>query len=84
MEKKIHLMKKIFNDKVIEWSSTALLIVGVILTSYNIFPLNIWIAFIGNTGWIIVGMIWKKMSLVVVSIFLGVIYLSGLINHYIL
>ncbi len=77
-------MKKIFNEKFIEWSSTALLIVGVILTSYNIFPFNIWIAFIGNMGWIIVGMIWKKMSLVIVSIFLGVIYLSGLINYYIL
>jgi len=78
------LEKKIFNEKVIEWVSTIFLILGVILTSYNIFPANIWVAFLGNTGWIIIGIIWKKASLVIVSIFLGVIYLSGLFNYYVL
>jgi|LakMenEpi03Aug12_release.lakeMendotaPanAssembly.Ray.scaffolds.fasta_scaffold1718584_2 hypothetical protein len=77
-------MKKVFSDKVLEWSSTTLLIVGVVLTSYNIFPLNVWICFIGNAGWIIVGIMWKKISLVIVSVFISMIYLTGLINHYIL
>jgi hypothetical protein len=75
-------MKKVFNDKTIEWASTTLLIVGVVLTSYNIFPINVWLSLIGNAGWIIVGVMWRKVSLIIVSTFISMIYLSGIIKYY--
>lgn len=66
----------------IEWISTAILLFGVALTAYNVYPLGIWIAFVGNVGWLIVGYIWKKWSLITIQIIISTIYFSGLINHY--
>jgi len=66
----------------IEWVSTAILLVGVALTAYNVYPLGIWISFAGNVGWLIVGYLWKKWSLITIQIIISTIYFSGLINHY--
>ncbi len=68
----------------IEWSSTILLLIGVALSSYNIYPLNVWISLIGNFGWIIIGYMWKKMSLIVVSVIISLTYVTGLMYHYII
>jgi len=71
-------------DKVFwtEWGSTAILIVGVILTSFNIFPLNIYFSLVGNAGWAIVSIIWKKWSLLVIQAVVSIIYFIGLVSHY--
>jgi hypothetical protein len=73
-------MKKF--DKVMEWVSTAILLVGVVLTSFNIFPLNVWFSLAGNVCWIIVGIMWRKYSLIVVSTVISVLYLIGLVKEY--
>lgn len=65
-----------------EWVSTTILIIGVILTAWNIYPLNIYLSLLGNFGWFIVGYIWKKWSLIIIQIILTVIYISGLMHHY--
>ena len=36
----------------LEWISTLILIAGVVLTSFNIYPLNIWLSLAGNAGWL--------------------------------
>jgi hypothetical protein len=66
----------------IEWGSTAILIVGVCLTSFNIFPANIYFSLLGNAGWAIMAVMWKKWSLLVIQVVLSIIYLIGLIAHY--
>lgn len=65
---------------ILEWISTVVLIVGVALTAYNVYPLNIWISMIGNFGWFIVGALWKKWSLVIIQIVITAIYIAGLFN----
>ena len=72
------------NEKWIEWLSTAILLLGVALNSFNIYPLGIWVSLTGNAGWIILGYIWRKNSLIFIQIVLTVIYIIGLINHYIM
>lgn len=74
----------ITKDKVFwtEWGSTAILIVGVILTSFNIFPLNIYFSLAGNAGWAIVSIAWRKWSLLVIQGVVSAIYFVGLISHY--
>jgi hypothetical protein len=67
---------------VIEWLSTIVLLVGVALTAYNIYPLGIWISFIGNLGWLVIGFMWRKWSLITIQIIISTIYFSGLISHY--
>ena len=65
-----------------EWGSTAILIVGVALTAYNIYPLNIWFSLAGNFGWFIVGWMWKKYSLMVIQIIISIIYIMGVFKYY--
>ena len=64
----------------IEWGSTVLVIVGALLTSFNTYPLNIYVILVGNFGWMIIGLMWKKPSLIIIQTVLTLIYIAGLIN----
>ena len=50
-------------DWYIKWGASLVLIVGIILTSNNIYPLNLYFDIVGLTGWFIVGMIWNDCLL---------------------
>jgi len=63
-----------------EWGITALLIAGMILTSFNIYPLNIYILLVSNLGWVIQAVMWRKTSLFVVQLVVTMIYVIGIIN----
>jgi len=65
-----------------EWGSTAVLIIGVALTAYNIYPLNVWFSMAGNFGWFVVGWMWRKYSLLTIQVVVTIIYVAGLFNHY--
>jgi hypothetical protein len=65
---------------IFEWLSTGILIIGVALTAYNIYPLNVWISLLGNFGWLIVAILWRKWSLGIVQIILTAIYIAGLLS----
>lgn len=63
-----------------EWISTFILIVGVTLTAYNIYPLNVYVSILGNAGWLFVSYLWKKWSLGFVQLIITAIYVSGLLK----
>jgi hypothetical protein len=67
---------------IVEWSATATLLVGVVLTALNVFPLNIYLSVLGNLLWLAVAFHWKKMSLVVVELIILLIYLAGMYKHH--
>jgi hypothetical protein len=75
------LKKSIFTA--FEWLCTAILLGGVALTSFNIFPLNLWVLFFGNFGWILLGLVWRKWSLVAMQIIITVIYIVGIAKLYV-
>jgi hypothetical protein len=66
-----------------EWSSTVILLAGVVLTSFNVYPANIWFLLIGNIGWIALGWIWRKWSLIILQTIITVIYIAGIIKVYV-
>ncbi len=66
----------------IEWVSTVVLIIGVALTAYNVYPLNIWLSFLGNIGWFVIGWMWKKYSLLTIQVVISIIYILGLMSYY--
>lgn len=70
-------------DFYFEWTATVVLIIAVALTSFNIYPANVWLSFIGNLGWMILGIIWRKWSLITVQAIITVIFASGIINTFI-
>lgn len=67
-------------DTILEWTSTAVLLVGVYLTAVNIYPMNVYISLLGNFGWLIVAIIWRKWSLLVVQLVISMLYLYGILT----
>jgi hypothetical protein len=61
--------------------STAILIIGVALTAWNIYPLNIYLSLLGNVGWMIIGLMWKKWSLITIQIVVTIIYIAGIMSN---
>ena len=62
----------------IEWTATIVLIIGVALTSWNIYPANIFVSFAGNTLWFFLALHWKKWSLITIQIVVSIIYIFGI------
>lgn len=67
---------------IIEWTSTALLIACVAFSSLNWYPANIFTGFLGNAGWIVMGYLWKKPSLITISTVLAAIYIGGMFYYF--
>lgn len=66
---------------VLEWTATVLLIVGVALTSWNIYPLNIYVSLAGNFAWLLVALLWRKWSLITIQFVIILIYIAGVIKE---
>ena len=66
---------------ILEWSATLLLIAGVALTAWNIYPLNIYISLAGNFAWLLVALLWRKWSLITIQFVIILIYIAGVIKE---
>lgn len=62
------------------WGGTAFYLVGMVLTSINIYPLNLVFGAIGGALWCLVGIQWKDKALILVEAASAGIYMFGLIN----
>tara|TARA_B100000212_G_C27301767_1_gene501806 strand:+ start:849 stop:1076 length:228 start_codon:yes stop_codon:yes gene_type:complete len=62
------------------WTATFVLILAAILASFvPALEYHHWAFIVANTLWVIVGFLWKEMSLVVLNAGLTIIYIFGLI-----
>ena len=66
----------------IKWASSIILILAMLFTSANMFPINLWIANLGFIGWLVVGMLWHDRSLIVLNSVSLAIYSLGILNYY--
>lgn len=64
----------------IEWSATITLILGVALTSWNIYPANIYMSAVGNILWLLMALHWKKWSLITIQVFIILLYAGGIVK----
>jgi hypothetical protein len=55
-------------------------VVGVVFTSFDVYPLNIVILSIACLFWIVTGIIWKKPELWTLNAIIFLIYVYGLIR----
>ena len=62
------------------WGGTAAYMIGMVLTSLNIFPANLIFGAIGGTLWCVVGVQWKDKALIIVEAASALIYLAGLVK----
>ena len=70
-------------DWYIKWIASIILVVGVILTSNNIYPLNLMVHAIGMFGWFIVAIIWNDRALLVINAVSLVLLINGLVSYYV-
>jgi len=70
-------------DWYIKWGASIILIVGIILTSNNTYPLNLYFYIVGLTGWFIVGMIWNDRALIVINVVSLAVLANGLVTYYV-
>ena len=70
-------------DWYIKWIASIILVGGVILTSTNIYPLNLMVHAIGMFGWFIVAIIWNDRALLVINAVSLVLLLNGLVSYYV-
>ena len=70
-------------DWYVKWIASVILVVGVILTSNNIYPLNLMVHALGMFGWFIVAIIWNDRALLVVNAVSLALLLNGLVSYYV-
>ena len=70
-------------DWYIKWISSIFLIAGVILTSNNIYPINLFFHAAGMFGWFIVSILWNDRALLVINAVSLAILINGLVAHYV-
>ena len=68
------------NSKLIGWLANIITIVGVTLTSFDIYPLNIIILAFACLFWVATGIVWKKPELWTLNAIIFFIYVYGMIR----
>ena len=62
------------------WTATAILILAAILASFiPSLEYHHWAFIIANSLWVVVGLLWKEMTLVILNAGLTIIYILGLV-----
>lgn len=65
----------------LKWFSSIILTLGIILTSYNIYPLNLYVQIVGVIGWLYVGILTKDNPLIFINAIGFFVLLSGIFYH---
>jgi drug/metabolite transporter (DMT)-like permease len=63
--------------KIAKWIGTTLCLIGIFLTSFNIFPLNIYFGLLGSAVWALVGIYQEDIPLFVVEFVAVLFYVAG-------
>mgnify|MGYP003679303616 FL=1 len=70
-------------DWYIKWAASIVLIIGMLFTANNIYPLNLYFHIVGLAGWFIVAMIWNDRALIVINAVSLAILANGLLTYYV-
>ena len=64
------------------WTGTALYLIGMILTAFNIYPANLFFGALGGFFWCMVGLRIKDSPLWVLEAAAAVVYLAGIVMYF--
>jgi hypothetical protein len=67
--------------KFIKWSGTILCLIGIALTSFNIYPLNVFLSLIGSGLWAYAGYLQDDAPLFLVEIVAVGLYFAGAVSY---
>ena len=66
----------------IKWLSTIGIIASMLLTAFNIYPLNLYVAIPATLGWIVVSFMWNETSLIAMNLVALAIYCLCILNYF--
>lgn len=62
----------------VKWTGTVLCLIGIALTSFNIYPLNLIFGFVGSGLWTLAGYVQDDNPLMIVELVATVVYAAGI------
>jgi uncharacterized membrane protein len=74
----LHFVTK--HSKLIGWMANIITIIGVALTSFDVYPLNIAVLSLACLFWVLTGILWKKPEVWTLNVIIFFIYVYGLIR----
>jgi len=66
---------------IIKWLGTILCLIGIALTSFNIYPANILFGLIGSALWTLAGFMQRDVPLLLVEFVAVVLYFGGVVSY---
>ena len=66
----------------IKWASSCILLVGMMLTSLEISPYNLYLHLLGVCGWFVVGMLWHDRALIFLNAIAAAVFVMGITKYY--
>ena len=67
--------------QLIKWFGTALCLIGIALTSFNVYPLNILFGLVGSALWTYAGVLQRDIPLILVEAVAVALYFAGIISY---
>ena len=77
----MYYLSKQYSMLLIKWLGTTLCLVGIGLTSLNVYPLNLLFGLIGSALWTLAGILQQDAPLVLVELVAAVMYLLGIMVY---
>lgn len=77
---KIHTIE--INMTLIKWIGTILCLIGIALTSINVYPSNIWFGLVGSAIWSFAGIYQRDIPLFLVEFVAVAFYGIGVVTYY--
>ena len=68
-------------DWYIKWASSVILLVGMLLTTHNIYPVNLIFHLLGVMGWMFVALLWNDRALIIINAVSISIFANGLLSY---
>ena len=62
-----------------KWVSSVILIIAMIFTANNLYPINLFLHILGISGWLWVSIIWNDRALIVVNAVALAIFANGIV-----
>jgi hypothetical protein len=66
---------------IIKWLGTILCLIGIALTSFNIYPANILFGLVGSALWTLAGFMQRDIPLLLVEFVAVVLYFGGVVSY---
>ena len=67
----------------VKWIASIVLIMGLLLRSAMIQPLDLYITLLGSIGWTYVGLLWHDRAIIVINVVASTIVIGGILTLWI-